>query len=262
MSAFHLTWGHYAFLGPLTVAVWLAAAALVFKRPRAATVLVLCGTAVTLVFTAGLWLSLERPPFRTMGETRLWYSFFLSLCGLMAYRTFGYPWLLGFGAVTASVFAVVNIVKPEIHSRALMPALQSPYFIPHVTLYILSYALLASCAVGAVMVLVRRRRGAPEGPMLDLADRLCRVGTGFLMLGLILGALWAEEAWGGYWSWDPKETWAFATCGAFLAYIHLRRSGRKGFWTMLVPAIAFVFLMITWIGVNYLPTAQQSVHMY
>ncbi|MDR1039528.1 MAG: cytochrome c biogenesis protein CcsA [Deltaproteobacteria bacterium] len=262
MGQFHVTWGLYLILGPLSAALWLASAALVFRRSRAAAALLLAGTLVSLAFTAGLWLSLERPPFRTMGETRLWYSFFLSLCGLMAYRSFGHPWLLSFGAVTASVFAFVNVLKPEIHSKALMPALQSAYFIPHVTLYILSYALLASCAVGSAMVLVRRRRGEPEEGLLDLTDRLCRVGTGFLMLGLVLGALWAEEAWGGFWSWDPKETWAFLTCGAFLAYIHLRRSGRSGTWTMLTPLVAFVFLMITWLGVNYLPTAPQSVHMY
>jgi ABC-type transport system involved in cytochrome c biogenesis permease subunit len=262
MSVFHVAWGHYLVLGPLSVACWLAAAALVFRRPRAATALLLSGTLVSLAFTAGLWASLERPPFRTMGETRLWYSFFLPVCGLAAFRAFGHPWLLSFGATVASVFALVNVFRPEIHSKALMPALQSPYFIPHVTLYILSYALLASCAAGSAAALVRRRRGLPDGAMVELTDRLCRVGTGFLMLGLILGSLWAEEAWGGFWSWDPKETWAFVTCGAFLAYIHLRRAGRKGFWTMAWPIMAFVFLMIAWIGVNYLPTASQSVHVY
>jgi ABC-type transport system involved in cytochrome c biogenesis permease subunit len=262
MGHFHVTWTLYAVLGPLSALLWLFSAIWIFRKPRAAAGLLLAGTAVSLAFTAGLWLSLERPPFRTMGETRLWYSFFLSLCGLLAYRSFGHPWLLSFGAVTASVFAFVNVLKPEIHSKALMPALQSPYFIPHVTLYILSYALLASCAVGSAKVLARRRRGLDEEALVDLADRLCRVGTGFLMLGLILGALWAEEAWGGFWSWDPKETWAFVTCGAFLGFMHLRRSGSRGTFTMLVPLIAFVFLMVTWIGVNYLPTAHMSVHTY
>ncbi|MDR2612000.1 MAG: cytochrome c biogenesis protein CcsA [Deltaproteobacteria bacterium] len=262
MSAPHVTWGHYQAMGPLAALLWLAAGALVYRRPRAATALLAAGAVLTLAFIAGLWLSLERPPFRTMGETRLWYSFFLPLCGLMAWRSFGHPWLLSFGSVVAAVFAAVNVARPEIHSRTLMPALQSPYFIPHVTLYILSYALLASCAVAAVLTLARLRRGLPEEGLLRLTDRLCRAGTGLLMIGLILGALWAEEAWGAFWSWDPKETWAFVTCAAFLAYIHLRRAGRRGAGTLLVPPVAFVFLMITWIGVNYLPTAAQSVHTY
>jgi ABC-type transport system involved in cytochrome c biogenesis permease subunit len=257
-----VTWNHYLVIGPLTAVLWLLSGALVFKRPKAAFTAAVTGTLVTLAFTVGLWLSLERPPFRTMGETRLWYSFFLSLCGLLAWKSFGHGWLLSFGCLTASVFAVINVARPDIHSKALMPALQSPYFIPHVTLYILSYALLASCAVSSVMALVKGPKGDPDMALLELGDRLCRTGTGFLMLGLILGALWAEEAWGGFWSWDPKETWAFVTCGAFLAYIHLRRAGNKGRATLLLPPLAFVFLMITWIGVNYLPVASQSVHTY
>jgi hypothetical protein len=156
------TWDLYAVLGPLSGLLWLAAAALVFRKPRAAGILAAAGAFITLAFIVGLWLSLERPPFRTMGETRLWYSFFLPLCGLLAYRAFGHPWLLSFGATVAAVFAIVNVLKPEIHSKALMPALQSPYFIPHVTLYILSYALLASCAVAAVLALARRLRGRPD----------------------------------------------------------------------------------------------------
>jgi ABC-type transport system involved in cytochrome c biogenesis permease subunit len=89
------------------------------------------------------------------------------------------------------------------------------------------------------------------------------VGFGFLVLGMLMGCVWAKEAWGHYWTWDPKETWAFVTSMAYLAYIHLRLQGDKkekvALW--LIP-VAFVLLMITWIGVNYLPSAQGSIHVY
>ena len=82
------------------------------------------------------------------------------------------------------------------------------------------------------------------------------------MCGMVLGAVWAKEAGGHYWSWDPKETWAFVTAAAYLVYIHLRlrhAPERVVLWTL---PISFILLMITWIGVNYLPAAQGSIHVY
>ena len=77
-----------------------------------------------------------------------------------------------------------------------------------------------------------------------------------------MGAVWAKEAWGHYWSWDPKETWAFVTSMAYLAYIHIRLYGKYDKVALWALPIAFILLMITWIGVNYLPAAQGSVHVY
>ena len=86
---------------------------------------------------------------------------------------------------------------------------------------------------------------------------------GLLVLGMLMGAVWAKQAWGHYWEWDPKETWALVTALAYLAYIHLRLAGRRyekaAMW--LLP-VAFVMLLITWLGVNYLPSAQSSIHVY
>ncbi|MDR2350852.1 MAG: cytochrome c biogenesis protein CcsA [Deltaproteobacteria bacterium] len=257
-----MRWTHFEFFGPLAILFWLLGLWFVLKKNDKAVLAIAIGAAVSLVFIIGLWIGLKRPPFRTMGETRLWYSLFLSVLGILAHRRWGYPWLLAFGAALAIVFAAVNLLKPEIHSKTLMPALMSPYFIPHVTLYILSYALLAASAVGSVVIMVKRRKGAEDPKLLDLVDNLVHVGVGALMLGLILGALWAKAAWGHYWSWDPKETWAFVTAAAFLLYIHLRRIGLKNALTLWVLPVAFLFLMMTWLGVNYLPTAAQSVHVY
>jgi cytochrome c biogenesis factor len=204
-----VTWSYYYFFGPLSVVLWLIGAFLILKKKDSSVYLIILGALVTLIFIIGLWTGLSRPPFRTMGETRLWYSLFLSLGGLIAFRRWKYPWLLAFSTVLSCVFALINILKPEIHSKALMPALLSPYFIPHVTLYILSYAILAASSVGSVIILIKRRKGEDDRGIWDLVDNFTYIGTGLLMLGLILGALWAKEAWGHYWSWDPKETWAF-----------------------------------------------------
>ena len=120
-----------------------SASSLKYRRRRSIAIWFSVATlAVMASFIVGLWISLQRPPLRTMGETRLWYSFFAILSGLFTYMVWRYRWILSFSTVLATVFIMLNIFRPEIHDQTLMPALQSPWFIPHVTVYMFSYSLL------------------------------------------------------------------------------------------------------------------------
>ncbi|MDR1045782.1 MAG: cytochrome c biogenesis protein CcsA [Candidatus Adiutrix sp.] len=258
-----MTWTEFNYLAPPAVGLWwLSAAAVMRGRRRLAEAALLAGLAVFTVFVAAFWRDLGRPPMRTMGETRLWYSLFLSGAGYLAYRRWPYPWLLAFSALLASVFAIINLLKPEIHSQALMPALQSVYFIPHVTVYMLAYALLGVAAMAGLVQLRRLKRGQADPELYAFLDNVVYVGFGFLMLGLLSGAAWAKEAWGHYWSWDPKETWALVTASAYLLYIHMRLKDIRPRLTLGLLSLALLLLMITWLGVSYLPSAQGSVHVY
>jgi ABC-type transport system involved in cytochrome c biogenesis permease subunit len=223
--------------------------------------LTITGIALSAVFIAAFWNALSRPPLRTMGETRLWYALFMILAGYITYRRWNYPWLLLLSAIVATVFTAINVLKPEIHSVALMPALQSFLFIPHVIIYIIAYAFFGVATLAAGVLFFRRRSGnGNDNGLLTFVDDLVHVGFGFLALGLLLGAVWAKEAWGHYWSWDPKETLAFITGAAYLVYIHLRHQGRKDnfvLWTLLV---AFLLLLLCWFGTALLP--RSSLHLY
>lgn len=256
-------WSNFIWFALPAIILWLSSGALVnIKRyEKLSNILSLIGMAIFAAFIVGFWVHIERPPMRTMGETRLWYSMFISIVGYFAYKRWKYSWLLSFSNVVATVFVVVNLLKPEIHSKSLMPALQSNWFIPHVTSYILSYAMFGAATIGAIVALVKKRN---DRDILHFIDNMIYVGYGFLMLGLLMGAIWAKEAWGHYWSWDPKETWAAATAAAYVAYIHirLRKSTKSKSTAMWVVIISFILLMITWIGVNYLSSAQGSVHVY
>ena len=259
-----MTWDHFIYFAVPCSLLWLAAGGLAMggKAPRLANALMLAGIALFAAFIGGLWLGLERPPLRTMGETRLWYSFFLATVGFVTYRHWKYPWLLLFSAAVASVFIGVNLLRPEIHSQALMPALQSPFFVPHVTVYILSYAMLGVATLASFIQLTKQARGGTDTGLYAFMDNMVYIGFGFLALGMLSGALWAKEAWGHYWSWDPKETWAFVTAAAYLAYIHLRlrpAAPRLTLWTL---PVAFALLLVTWLGVSYLPAARGSIHVY
>lgn len=257
-----MTWNEYLYFAIPAIIFWLCAGVWSFKSAgKLVDLLALAGIALFGAFIVALWIGQQRPPLRTMGETRLWYSFFLFLIGFITYKHWKYRWLLLFSAVVATVFAIINIVKPEIHSINLMPALQSYWFVPHVTVYILSYAMLGAATIGALIQLTKIEKGV-DARLYDFIDNITYIGFSFLILGLLMGALWAKEAWGHYWSWDPKETWAFITCAGYLVYIHLRLQNKHPKLTLWMLPISFVLLMITWVGVSYLPAAQNSVHVY
>ena len=144
-----------------------------------------------------------------------------------------------------------------------MPALQSPWFTPHVIVYMFAYAMLGAATVMAVYLLWFKKKGIERHEM-ALCDNLTYVGLAFMTLGKLSGAVWAKAAWGHYWAWDPKETWAAATWFSYLAYIHFRlgrpAAHRKALVGLLV---SFLLLQMCWYGINYLPSAQGvSVHTY
>jgi ABC-type transport system involved in cytochrome c biogenesis permease subunit len=200
-------------------------------------------------FILSMWISLERPPLRTMGETRLWYSFFLPLAGLVVYSRWKYKWILSFSTILALVFICVNLFKPEIHDKTLMPALQSPWFAPHVIVYMFAYAVLGAAVVMALFLLFRKKSFTSE---MEITDNLVYVGLAFLTIGMLFGALWAKEAWGHYWSWDPKETWALITMLVYAFMLHsgtISRFARPRFFHAYAIA-AFLTVLITYFGVN------------
>ncbi len=208
-------------------------------------------------FIIMMGISLSRPPMRTMGETRLWYSFFMLVAGAITYARWKYRWILSFSTLMATVFMIINIVRPEIHDQTLMPALQSVWFIPHVAVYMFSYALLGCATLIAIYWLFTSE------DLLPAIQGLVHGGIAFFTIGMLTGALWAKEAWGEYWSWDAKEAWAAATWMMYLLFIHCSGTCRKRKQLLTVILIlAFLSLQMCWYGVNYLPSASESVHIY
>mgnify|MGYP002561346161 FL=1 len=312
-----MSWDSFVWFALAASLFWISGAivSVISKRRLPAAVLTGCGSAIFMTFIVGVWISLGRPPLRTMGETRLWFSLFLSLIGLVVYLRWRYRWVLPFGCLMAVMFAGINIFKPEIHTEELMPALRSPWFVPHVIVYMFSYAVMGIATILAIRILWLTRRSAagsapapgsttpatvdaaasPLSPSLQgdlrLCDTLVRMGWGFITMGIVMGALWAKQAWGDYWTWDPKETWAAATWLSYLLYMHLRQgsalssatsagseaiarqnspaievashSNKALYLTLFLLIFSFILLQMCWWGVNYLPSAQGfSLHTY
>ena len=260
-----VTWEQFIYFAIVAVLLWATGAWAAWRNKTSiAYTSTVLGLLEFFSFILAMWVSLERPPLRTMGETRLWYSFFLPLAGIIVYSRWRYKWILSFSTVLSVVFICINLFKPEIHSKTLMPALQSPWFAPHVIVYMFAYAVLGVATLMAIFLLVKKKSLTSHLSPLTSLDDLVYVGLAFMTIGMLFGALWAKEAWGHYWSWDPKETWAAITWFAYLVYIHYRQlpthRPRLALWVLV---ISFVLLQMCWWGINYLPSAQgSSIHVY
>ena len=165
-------------------------------------------------------------------------------------------WFIG---ILALVFICLFLLWPHMHSEIVMPALQSPWFAPHVIVYMIAYTLLGVATLMALYALC-----SPQSALHTHIDPIVYAGVAFMTVGMLFGALWAKEAWGHYWSWDPKETWAAITWFAYLIYIHYHRQPSRHTRTaLLMLIVSFLLLQMCWWGINYLPSAQGvSVHTY
>ena len=187
---------------------------------------------------------------------------------LLTYTRWSYKRLLPVGILVVVALGIVSYFMPVIRSTKLVPALQSPWFVPHILVYIICYSLMGVAAVMAIWTLVSRKKSGgfqdSSKPPYAHLDNLVYVGLLFMTFGMMFGAFWAKEAWGHYWAWDPKETWAAITWFSYLVYIHYRQlTKQKPSLALLLLVISFVLLQMCWWGINYLPSAQgSSAHTY
>ena len=149
-------------------------------------------------------------------------------------------------AIASSPIAPHDVVPP-------IPALQSYWLVLHVTLSFIGEAFFVVAFVCAICYLAARRQETRE--RLDrLTYTTVAIGYPIFTAGaLIFGAVWAQTAWGSYWSWDPKETWALITWLVYTAYLHARLVKRfRGRVSAVLAIVGFAFTMFTFFGVNYL----------
>jgi cytochrome c-type biogenesis protein CcsB len=131
----------------------------------------------------------------------------------------------------------------------LVPALQSSLLSVHVAVAIVAYGTFSISFAAAVLYLIQGengRRGLPSHEILDeISYKAVVIGFPFLTLTIVLGAVWAEAAWGTYWSWDPKETASLVTWLIYGAYLHARAvrgwRGKRAAWLLLLGFGATLF---------------------
>ena len=214
----------------------------------------------TLLLLAGVifrGISANRVPWGNMYEFSITGTLAFSIAYLYALKKYQMRWL-GLPAAIAILLtlgtAVTLLYRP---SAPLVPALKSPWLAIHVSAAIISGGvfLLANFIAATYLILDRyEQKGArpiwmQKFPTLESLDnlsyRLIALVFPLWTFSVIAGAIWAEAAWGRYWGWDPKETWAFITWVAYAAYLHARVTigwrGRKAAWLCLLAGSTFLF---------------------
>lgn len=168
--------------------------------------------------------------------------------------------------LAALILAYVTVFG--LRGKHLLPVLRSPLLPIHVISIMLSYTLLAiTMGIGIAALIPRRRvadRSARKERLRDVSLVFLYPAVFLLTFGIFVGAVWANISWGGYWGWDPKETWALVTMLLYSAALHAgplggvsRRTGRPTFFRNptffhIYIIAAFLAVLITWFGVNYL----------
>ena len=197
-------WHYFNLITYISVALWLLSGTLIYSKSKALRgVSIAAHLVATLTiggFIVALWQNLDRPPLRTLAETRIWYAFFMGLIGCAIYWLYRQKWMLSYSAVMGIVFIVLTYTHPDTMNKALMPALQSVWFIPHVIVYIFAYAMLGMASLTAFYGIYRYKKGKEVQSIFTVIDQLVKIGYVFLTFGLLFGALWAKEAWGHYWT--------------------------------------------------------------
>nr|UQS76282.1 heme attachment to plastid cytochrome c [Haslea ostrearia] len=191
-------------------------------------------------------------------------------------------------------------LSPEMQkSSPLVPALQSNWLMMHVSMMLLSYGTLIMGSLLCILFLVISRNKDVNLKLIDESSlslynimldyyetkllspsteisefgklkllqsldnwsyRIIGLGFPFLTIGIISGGIWANEAWGSYWSWDPKETWALITWLVFATYLHARiTKGWEGKKTAILGGLGFFVIWICYLGVNFLG---KGLHSY
>ena len=209
-------------------------------------------------------------PVTNMYESLNFFSCMIVLALLIVERKFKYRSFTIF--ILPVVFLLMAFSSLPIISKdiePLIPALQSQWLVWHVILSFLGEAAFAVAFGSSIMYLVSARSGEESFvrrtfPPLSLLDtisyRAIAIGFPIFTIGaLIFGAIWAKYAWGDYWSWDPKETWALITWIVYALYLHARIiQGWKGKVAAWISIIGFLVTLFTLFGVNYLISGLHS----
>ena len=202
-------------------------------------------------------------PLSNFYESLVFFSWCLPALGLLGFRRHLAGYLGAVAALLACLLLAYASLWVDSRIKPLMPALKSNWLLIHVVTAFLGYAAFALAFGTALLYLATERRPRASLPAPAQLDRLIYRATvlGFLLLtlGILTGAVWAETAWGRYWSWDPKETWSLITWLIYAALLHARLlkgwQGRRIAW---LAVLGFMAVLFTYFGVSFLLSGLHS----
>jgi len=261
------------------LAAFLYIVSWVFKKPlsgRLAFWAALIGVAGN---TAGIimrWvesyrLGIGHAPLSNMYESLVFFSWTIVIIYLVIERQYKNAVIGAFTTPLAFLAMAYASMSPNISDRIqpLIPALKSNWLIAHVITCFFGYAGFAIAFGISLMYLFKQRDAKGKSSLLshfpkphvldEMTHQMVMFGFLFLSIGIITGAVWANSAWGSYWTWDPKETWSLITWFIYATLLHARMMrGWYGKRIAYLSIVGFMAVIFTYFGVNYLP----GLHSY
>lgn len=231
------------------------------------------GSSSTLLFVLGFTsnvaalvartIEIHHAPFTNLYESMIFFSAIVALVYLVLEFRYKTKMLGLFVSIFLSLsFFVTNLLpfRMKIYEN-LNPALQSYWLEAHVATMFVGYSAFAISFITAVLYLAKSKwphililKYLPDVSFLDnLSSRSIAWGLPFLSMGIVLGAIWANDTWGSYWSWDPKETWSLITWLIYAAYLHARITrGWKGKKAAVLSIVGFLSMIFLYWGVSFI----------
>jgi len=219
--------------------------------------------------TAGIVLRWVESHHAGMGHAPLsnFYESLVFFSWAVVFLYLVYAWRQASGIIGAFVMPVAFLLmayasfSPSVDSqiKPLIPALKSNWLIVHVITCFLGYAAFVLASVFGIMTLMKGDNPGRSGAVAGMLDNCLKTGYILFTLGIVTGSVWAHMAWGRYWGWDPKETWALITWLIYTGAIHVRiRDGAPSRRFVIILIIGLAGVAFTYFGVNYLP----GLHSY
>jgi len=228
---------------------------MLLRRHKIGGNLFFAGFLIACVSVGYRWFHVRHIPMQNLFEVFLCLGALIYPISAFCNRT------LRVGGVAADtlVGAIVLIPAGFVFSaqpQQLPPALQSWLFAPHVFVYMLSYVLMTKAAVQAALQLASRETTGNLLSPEEATYRMVCAGFPLLTLGLLLGSVWGQRAWGDWWGWDPKELWSLASWLVYLGYFHFRYMfGKKHLrinsaW--IITGLFVIIITLLWVNLSKL----------
>lgn len=212
----------------------------------------------------------ERPPVTNMYETVVWVSWGVVLFSMILEKIYKYRIFLLAGMLVGFVSMVIADTAPAVLDPSIQPleaVLRSSYWlIVHVMTITISYAAFALAFglgdIGLIYYAIDKEKHAEKIQQITTGVyRSIQIGVAFLTPGIILGGIWADESWGRFWGWDPKETWALIALLGYIIILHARLvNWIQNFGMLVAGVLAFNLVIMAWYGVNFVLGA--GLHSY
>ena len=263
----------YGLAATLYIASWIFKKTFPGKLATWAALVGVAGntTGIIMRWVESYRLGIGHAPLSNMYESLVFFSWTIVIIYLVLERRYKNAIMGAFATPIAFLAMAYASLSPNVSDRIqpLIPALKSNWLIAHVITCFFGYAAFAIAFGISLMFLVKQSDAEgkskllahfPKSSVLDeLTHQMVMFGFLFLSIGIITGAVWANSAWGTYWSWDPKETWSLITWFVYATLLHARTMrGWHGKRIAYLSIVGFMAVIFTYFGVNYLP----GLHSY